>query len=82
MVLPASLVHKGWGESIVIGVAAAGQEIATRRKLIPLFFTSQCIESVITATISHLNQVLLDGLAGELGGVNEVGSTELAVLLS
>jgi Zn-dependent alcohol dehydrogenase len=25
--------HKGWGESIVIGVAAAGQEISTRRKL-------------------------------------------------
>lgn len=24
--------HKGWGESIVIGVAAAGQEISTRRK--------------------------------------------------
>lgn len=24
--------HKGWGESIIIGVAAAGQEIATRRK--------------------------------------------------
>jgi S-(hydroxymethyl)glutathione dehydrogenase/alcohol dehydrogenase len=26
--------HKGWGESIIIGVAAAGQEIATRRKLL------------------------------------------------
>ena len=25
--------HKGWGESIIIGVAAAGQEIATRREL-------------------------------------------------
>jgi S-(hydroxymethyl)glutathione dehydrogenase / alcohol dehydrogenase len=25
--------HKGWGESIIIGVAAAGQEISTRRKL-------------------------------------------------
>ena len=24
--------HKGWGQSIIIGVAAAGQEIATRRK--------------------------------------------------
>lgn len=23
--------HKGWGESIIIGVAAAGQEISTRR---------------------------------------------------
>ena len=28
--------HKGWGESIIIGVAAAGQEIATRRKFPPL----------------------------------------------
>ena len=28
--------HKGWGESIVIGVAAAGQEIATKRKSSPL----------------------------------------------
>lgn len=27
--------HKGWGESIVIGVAAAGQEISTRRKPSP-----------------------------------------------
>jgi S-(hydroxymethyl)glutathione dehydrogenase / alcohol dehydrogenase len=24
--------HKGWGQSVIIGVAAAGQEIATRRK--------------------------------------------------
>lgn len=32
--------HKGWGESIVIGVAAAGQEISTRREFlnIPLYF--------------------------------------------
>jgi S-(hydroxymethyl)glutathione dehydrogenase/alcohol dehydrogenase len=27
--------HKGWGQSIVIGVAAAGQEISTRRKSNP-----------------------------------------------
>ena len=26
--------HKGWGESVIIGVAAAGQEISTRRKSI------------------------------------------------
>jgi S-(hydroxymethyl)glutathione dehydrogenase/alcohol dehydrogenase len=34
--------HKGWGQSIVIGVAAAGQEISTRRKyLLPYpIFTS------------------------------------------
>lgn len=24
--------HKGWGESIIIGVAAVGQKISTRRK--------------------------------------------------
>jgi S-(hydroxymethyl)glutathione dehydrogenase/alcohol dehydrogenase len=24
--------HKGWGQSIIIGVAAAGQEISTRRE--------------------------------------------------
>ena len=29
--------HKGWGQSIVIGVAAAGQEISTRRRFF-LFF--------------------------------------------
>lgn len=28
--------HKGWGESIVIGVAAAGQEIQTRREYGPV----------------------------------------------
>ena len=27
--------HKGWGQSIIIGVAAAGQEISTRRKFPP-----------------------------------------------
>ena len=27
--------HKGWGESIIIGVAAAGQEISTRRTSYP-----------------------------------------------
>lgn len=28
--------HKGWGQSIVIGVAAAGQEISTRRQFTPI----------------------------------------------
>lgn len=28
--------HKGWGQSIIIGVAAAGQEISTRRESHPL----------------------------------------------
>ena len=30
--------HKGWGESIIIGVAAAGQEISTRRMSPPFHF--------------------------------------------
>ena len=37
--------HKGWGESIIIGVAAAGQEIATRRTLhspFDVIFVSLC----------------------------------------
>jgi S-(hydroxymethyl)glutathione dehydrogenase / alcohol dehydrogenase len=29
--------HKGWGQSIIIGVAAAGQEISTRRKIFSFF---------------------------------------------
>lgn len=29
--------HKGWGESIIIGVAAAGQEISTRREIFFFF---------------------------------------------
>lgn len=34
--------HKGWGQSIVIGVAAAGQEIQTRRKFSrPHLFSEQ-----------------------------------------
>lgn len=40
--------HKGWGESIVIGVAASGQEIKTRRKIPP----SSC--SVWRLTMSSL----------------------------
>ena len=32
--------HKGWGQSIVIGVAAAGQEISTRRMYLPSFSLS------------------------------------------
>ncbi len=41
--------HKGWGESIIIGVAAAGQEISTRRKLfltyphLELYTTFYCL---------------------------------------
>jgi S-(hydroxymethyl)glutathione dehydrogenase/alcohol dehydrogenase len=32
--------HKGWGQSIVIGVAAAGQEISTRREFDGIFESS------------------------------------------
>lgn len=31
--------HKGWGQSIVIGIAASGQEISTRRKYIFSYLT-------------------------------------------
>jgi S-(hydroxymethyl)glutathione dehydrogenase/alcohol dehydrogenase len=44
--------HKGWGQSIVIGVAAAGQEIKTRRKS-PAKFLPQSI-SPLTDT-QHYN---------------------------
>ena len=36
------------------------------------------VESVIAPTVGHLNQLLLNSLALELGGVDEVGGTELA----
>lgn len=35
--------HKGWGESIIIGVAAAGQEIATRRRCNPHMFIAHLL---------------------------------------
>jgi S-(hydroxymethyl)glutathione dehydrogenase/alcohol dehydrogenase len=36
--------HKGWGESIIIGVAAAGQEISTRRKF--------CLATIVSKNLS------------------------------
>jgi S-(hydroxymethyl)glutathione dehydrogenase / alcohol dehydrogenase len=36
--------HKGWGESIIIGVAAAGQEISTRREWCSVYMFSLLIE--------------------------------------
>ena len=39
---------------------------------------TSAVEGVVATTVSHLNQVLLDSLARQLGGVNEVGGTELA----
>ena len=38
---------------------------------------TSAVESVVTATVSHLNELLLDGLVLELHGVNKVGGTEL-----
>ena len=39
---------------------------------------TSAVKGVVATTVSHLNQVLLDSLAGQLGGVNEVGGAELA----
>lgn len=39
--------HKGWGQSIIIGVAAAGQEIQTRRKTLPPGFLPTYILSLV-----------------------------------
>jgi len=38
---------------------------------------TSAVKGVVTATISHLNELLLDGLVLEFHGVNEVSSTEL-----
>jgi len=38
---------------------------------------TSAVKGIITTTVGHLDQVLLDGLAGELGGVDKVGGTEL-----
>jgi S-(hydroxymethyl)glutathione dehydrogenase/alcohol dehydrogenase len=35
--------HKGWGQSIIIGVAAAGQEISTRRMFASSSFIDCCL---------------------------------------
>lgn len=52
--------HKGWGESIIIGVAAAGQEIATRREL-PLYdITGQRTDLFTSVPARH--RTSLEGL--------------------
>lgn len=38
---------------------------------------TSAVEGVVTATVSHLNELLLDGLVLEFHGVDEVSSTEL-----
>jgi S-(hydroxymethyl)glutathione dehydrogenase/alcohol dehydrogenase len=52
--------HKGWGTSIIIGVAAAGQEIATRRKTKPyLLYHSHTdsLFSIPTGYWSHMERM-------------------------
>ena len=44
--------HKGWGESIIIGVAAAGQEISTRRKCLPMLLYRNIFRMLGTFTNS------------------------------
>ena len=44
--------HKGWGESVIIGVAAAGQEISTRRKSFSF--------STFLSSLLHLALMVLD----------------------
>lgn len=48
--------HKGWGESIIIGVAAAGQEIATRRKSLSMMVL---VHEVILMQSQHSNLSLV-----------------------
>lgn len=59
--------HKGWGESIVIGVAAAGQEISTRRELprpsqIPNKHSHTNLISFPLASIPTCHRSCLEGL--------------------
>ena len=38
---------------------------------------TRAVEGVVATAIGHLNELVLNGLAAELGGVDEVGGTEL-----
>lgn len=72
--------HKGWGESIIIGVAAAGQEIATRRKLTHQFIIS--IREPFADLISKIAFQLVTGRVWKgcaFGGVK--GRTQLPGLV-
>jgi S-(hydroxymethyl)glutathione dehydrogenase/alcohol dehydrogenase len=51
--------HKGWGESIIIGVAAAGQEISTRRK--SRSPDTELCKSQLTSSTQHSNSSLAAG---------------------
>lgn len=54
--------HKGWGESIVIGVAAAGQEISTRRKLTFVLGSSECFVYLPISSIPTRHRPCMEGL--------------------
>jgi len=47
--------HKGWGQSIIIGVAAAGEEISTRRMSGFLFAVKKLPRSYLTVEIAGLS---------------------------
>lgn len=47
--------HKGWGQSIVIGVAAAGQEISTRRMQFPSSSIANFVPWVVLTFVQHSN---------------------------
>lgn len=38
---------------------------------------ARAIKGIVTSTVGHLNQLVLDGLAVQLGRVDEIGATEL-----
>jgi S-(hydroxymethyl)glutathione dehydrogenase/alcohol dehydrogenase len=53
--------HKGWGESIIIGVAAAGQEISTRRAYTPII--SLIAEVPLTSSQHSSSSLVASGKA-------------------
>ena len=50
--------HKGWGTSVVIGVAAAGQEISTRRESLPFSFEMK-VSPIMSSEAPPKNTVLI-----------------------
>lgn len=54
--------HKGWGQSIIIGVAAAGQEIATRRELKVFSYLCLHVEANIMSSIPIGHRPCVEGL--------------------
>lgn len=54
--------HKGWGESIIIGVAAAGQEISTRRSFTPPFSPFPVSHLLTSCSVPARHRPCLEGL--------------------